>query len=51
MSPAPFEKCIREGGRVFTVKTGKSHYTYGCKPKGGGPAVYGERHKKKSSSK
>ena len=49
--PAAFIKCVKEGGKVFTVAAGEHHYVHGCKPKGGGKAVYGERKKKKSSSK
>lgn len=43
--------CVKHGGRMFTVEAGSNHYIHGCQPKGGGKAVYGERKKKKSSSK
>ena len=49
--PEKFLACIRAGGKVFRVKAGENHYITGCKPKGGGKAVYGERKKRKSSSK
>ena len=49
--PEAFLKCVKGGGKVFTVEAGAHHYVHGCKPKGGGKAVYGERKKKKSSSK
>lgn len=45
--PAIFDKCVRENGEMFTVKIGKDKYVHGCKPKGGGKAVYGEIKKKK----
>lgn len=40
--PEIFNKCIREGGRMFTVKIGKEKYVHGCMPKGAKKAVYGE---------
>ena len=48
--PAAFLDCIKNGGRVFTVEAGEHHFVHGCKPKGGGKAVYGER-KKRGSQK
>ena len=49
--PAEFLRCVKEGGKVFTVEAGKHHYVHGCQPKNGGKAVYGERKLKKSASK
>ena len=47
--PEAFMRCVKDGGKVFTVEAGRHHYVHGCKPKGGGKAVYGERKKKKES--
>lgn len=49
--PKPFMDCVKNGGRVFTVEAGEHHFVHGCKPKGGGKAVYGERKKKKGENK
>jgi len=49
--PAKFEKCVREGGRVRTIKSKgekATAYVPVCFPKGGGPSVSGEvKHRKK----
>ncbi len=49
--PEAFLKCVKDGGKMFTVKIGKDKFIHGCKPKGGGKAVYGEIKKKKEEKK
>lgn len=44
--PADFLKCVKEGGKMFTVKIGENKYVHGCRPKGSKKAVYGEIKKK-----
>ena len=49
MSPAKFNKCVREGGRVRTIKPkgeGSRTYIRVCYPKSGSP-VSGEVKKRK----
>lgn len=48
--PKVFTDCVKNGGTMFTVEIGKNKYVHGCKPKGGGKAVYGEVKTKKSNS-
>ncbi len=48
--PARFDRCVKSGGRVRTLKPkGKASKTYlrVCYPKGGGPPVSGEVKKRK----
>ena len=42
--PAKFVKCVREGGRVRTIKPRPDVYIHICYPKGGGEPVAGEVH-------
>uniref|UniRef100_A0A6M3J8L9 Uncharacterized protein n=1 Tax=viral metagenome TaxID=1070528 RepID=A0A6M3J8L9_9ZZZZ len=35
MSPQDFEKCVKEGGRVRTIKVGKDKYIHICYDKEG----------------
>jgi len=48
--PKEFNKCVKEGGRVRTIKPkGQKSKTYVhvCYPKGGGPSVSGEVKKRR----
>jgi len=48
--PEAFERCVREGGRVRTIKPkGKESKTYllVCYPKGGGSPIHGETKERK----
>jgi len=45
--PKAFDRCIKRGGKVFTVKVGKNKYVHGCRAKESKDAVYGEVKKKK----
>jgi len=48
--PAPFDKCVKAGGRVRTIKPkGQKSKTYVhvCYPKGGGSPVAGYAKKRK----
>lgn len=47
--PKVFDDCVKNGGKVFTVKIGKDKYVHGCRIKGSKKAVYGEMKKKKES--
>lgn len=49
--PAEFLKCMREGGKMFTVKIGKNKYVHGCKMPGASKATYGEIKKKDKNKK
>lgn len=40
--PADFDRCVRRGGRVRTVKPRADVYIHVCYPKGGGDPVHGE---------
>ena len=44
--PEDFLKCVREGGRVITIKIGEDKYRHVCYDKNGKPH-YGEVKKKK----
>src|SRR3990167_453061 len=46
--PAAFDACVKNGGRVRTKKV-KGGYIRVCFPKGGGPGIGGEMHKKGES--
>ena len=39
--PAKFDRCIKAGGRVRTVKPKAGRYVRVCYPKGGGPGISG----------
>jgi hypothetical protein len=43
--PKAFTDCVKNGGRVRTVKPNKSTHLPVCFPKGGGPSVAGETKK------
>lgn len=46
--PAKFDKCVKGGGKVRTVKPSKGTYLHVCKPKGGKKTVAGHvKHNKK----
>jgi hypothetical protein len=45
--PAIFDKCVREGGTMFTKKLPNGKYVHGCRPKGSKKAVWGEVKTKK----
>ena len=45
--PAKFNRCVSGGGKVRTIKPNKKTYIKICIPKGGGPSVRGEVHKRK----
>lgn len=45
--PAKFNKCVSGGGRVRTVTPKRGVSIKVCFPKGGGPSVRGEVHRKK----
>lgn len=45
--PKSFTDCISAGGRVRTKQLSGGRYLHICFPKGGGPGVAGEVHKKK----
>jgi hypothetical protein len=45
--PAKFDRCVKSGGKVRTVKPNKSTYLHVCKPKGGKKTVAGYPKKKK----
>lgn len=49
--PEKFMKCVKDGGRMFTVKISKDKFVHGCQPKGGGKAVYGEIKNKEKKEK
>jgi len=42
--PTSFLKCVKEGGRVRTIKPRPDVYIHICYPKGGGKPVAGEVH-------
>lgn len=46
--PEAFDSCVKNKGKVFTVKIGKNKFVHGCKPKGSNKAVYGEIKRRKS---
>lgn len=46
--PAVFNRCVKNGGEMFTVKIGKNKYVHGCRPKGSKKATYGEIKTKKA---
>jgi hypothetical protein len=45
--PKKFDQCVSGGGKVRTITPNSSTYIKVCIPKGGGPSVRGEVHKKK----
>jgi len=48
--PQAFLNCVKNGGKVFTVKIGKNKYVHGCRMKGSKKAVYGEIKKKETNN-
>ena len=40
--PRAFDECVKNGGRVRTIKPSPNKYLHVCYPKGGGPPVSGE---------
>ncbi len=42
--PKEFTACVKNGGRVRTIKPKKGVYLYVCYPKGGGSPVQSEVH-------
>ena len=46
--PKAFMDCVKNGGKVFTVKIGKNKYVHGCKMPGSKKAHYGEMKTKQS---
>ncbi len=50
--PALFDRCVRRGGRVRTIKPKAGVYLHVCYPAGGGPPVSGEvKHDKEQPKK
>lgn len=39
--PAKFDRCVKAGGKVRTIKPSKGTYMRVCRPKGGGKSVGG----------
>ncbi len=48
--PKAFEKCVKEGGRVRTLKLKGNKYRHICYPKGGGKGILGEVKTKETNS-
>lgn len=46
--PKSFDDCRAESGRIRTMVPNTSQYFHLCFPSGGGPAVKGETHQRKS---
>ena len=49
MSPADFDNCVKNGGRVRTKTLSDGRYIHICFPKGGGPGVAGEVKERKGN--
>ncbi len=49
--PALFDRCVRRGGRVRTVKPKEGVFLHICYPPGGGPPVSGEVKPNKETKK
>ena len=42
MSPANFDRCVRRGGKVKTIKPRPDVYIHVCYPTSGGAPIHGE---------
>jgi hypothetical protein len=52
MSPANFDRCVRRGGKVKTIKPRPDVYVHVCYPTSGGSPVHGEvKHTSKEEKK
>ncbi len=49
--PADFDRCVRRGGRVRTIKPKKGVYLHVCYPTDGGAPIHGEVKKNKEEKK
>jgi len=49
MSPANFDRCVRRGGKIKTIKPRPDVYIKVCYPTSG-PPVHGEVHKTETNS-